>query len=73
MIQSKSANKNTLKHSPNQNHYVLKTLNLGVSKNWGTPKSSILIGFSIINFIHFGGKPPLFLETAIVIVRYIKG
>ena len=28
----------------------------------GTPKSSILIGFSIIFTIHFGG-PPLFLET----------
>ena len=27
------------------------------------PKSSILIGFSIIFTIHFGGKIPLFLET----------
>ena len=34
----------------------------GVSKNRGTPKSSILVGFSIIFTIHFGG-PPLFLET----------
>ena len=34
---------------------------LGVSKNNGTPKSSILIGFSIINTIHFG--VPFFLET----------
>ena len=32
--------------------------NLGVSKNNGTPKSSILIGFSIIFTIHFGGKIP---------------
>ena len=32
-------------------------LKMGVSKNRGTPKSSILIGFSIIN------HPPLFLET----------
>ena len=32
---------------------------MGVSKNNGTPKSSILIGFSIIFTIHFGG-PPLF-------------
>ena len=34
---------------------------LGVSKNSGTPKSSILTGFSIIFTIHFG--VPLFLET----------
>ena len=33
---------------------------MGVSKNRGTPKSSILIGFSIIFTIHFGGFP-LFL------------
>ena len=36
---------------------------MGVSKKSGTPKSSILIGFSIINPIHFG--VPLFLETPI--------
>ena len=36
---------------------------MGVSKNRGTPKSSILIGFSIIFTIHFG--VPLFLETPI--------
>ncbi len=34
-----------------------------VSKNKGTPKLSILIGFSIILTIHFG--VPLFLETPI--------
>ena len=34
---------------------------VGVSKNNCTPKSSILIGFSIIFTIHFGGKIPLFL------------
>ncbi len=34
---------------------------VGVSKNSGTPKSSILIGFSIIFTIHFG--VPWFLET----------
>ena len=39
-----------------------KRSDMGVSENNGTPKSSILIGFSIIN--HFGGKP-LFLETPI--------
>ena len=36
---------------------------MGVSKNSGTPKSSILIGFSITKTIHFG--VPLFLETSI--------
>ena len=36
---------------------------MGVSKNNGTPKSSILIGFSVIFNIHFG--IPLFLETSI--------
>ena len=35
---------------------------MGISENSGTPKSSILIVFSIIN-IHFG--VPLFLETPI--------
>ena len=35
-------------------------LEMGVSKNNGTPKSSILIGFSIIFTIHFGGFPPIF-------------
>ena len=34
---------------------------LDVSENSGTPKSSILIGFSIINHPFFG--VPLFLET----------
>ena len=37
---------------------------MGVSENGGTPKSSILIGFSIRNSIHFGvplffGFPPI--------------
>ena len=37
-------------------------LQMGVSKNRGKPpKSSILIGFSIIFTIHFGGKNPIFL------------
>ena len=31
---------------------------MDVSKKNGTPKSSILIGFSIIFTIHFGGKIP---------------
>ena len=41
-------------------------VDMGVSENrCGTPKSSILIGFSIIKFIHFG--VPLFLETPIFV------
>ena len=40
---------------------VLLTKNyMDVSQNNGTPKSSILIGFSIIFTIHFGGKTPYF-------------
>ena len=38
---------------------------MDVSENSGTPKSSILIGFSIIFTIHFG--VPLFLETPVYI------
>ena len=38
---------------------------IGISKNNGTPKSSISIGFSIIFTIHFGGFTPYFLETSI--------
>ena len=33
---------------------------MGVSKNNGTPKSSILIRFSNIYTIHFGGVPSIF-------------
>ena len=42
---------------------------MGVSENSGTPKSSILIGFSIINHPLWG--TPLFLETSIYSVHYI--
>ncbi len=38
---------------------------MGVSKKRGTPKSSILIGFSIIFTIHFGGFTPIFGLTPI--------
>ncbi len=38
---------------------------MDVSKNRGTPNSSILIGFSIIFTIHFGGFPPIFGNTHI--------
>ena len=37
---------------------------VGVSKNSGTPKSSILIGFSIINHL-FSGFPPIFGNTQV--------
>ena len=40
---------------------------MGVSKNRGTPKSSILIGFSLINH-PFWGTVPLFLETPIYLI-----
>ena len=40
---------------------------MDVSENRGTPKSSILIGFSIINH-HFG--VPLFLETPIYLQTF---
>ena len=47
----------------NHINYISIYIYMGVSKNNGTPKSSILIGFSIIFTIHFG--VPLFLETSI--------
>ena len=40
---------------------------MGVSKNSGTPKSSISIGVSIIFTIHFG--VPLYLETPIYLQK----
>ena len=43
----------------------LQVLFMGVSKNNGTPKSSILMGFSIINCKPFIFGVPLFLETPI--------
>ena len=45
--------------------FKLKPINLDVSKNKGTPKSSILIGFSFINYPFLGtpilGNPSIFL------------
>ena len=38
---------------------------MDVSENSDTPKSSILIGFSIMFTIHFGGFPPIFGSTPI--------
>ena len=40
-------------------------LYMGVSENYGIPKSSNLIGFSIIFTIHFGFFSHYFLETSI--------
>ena len=45
-------------------------VDMDVSENSGTPKSSILIGFSIIFTIHFG--VPLFLETPISTIKIYK-
>ena len=42
---------------------------VGISKNNGTPKSSILIGFSIINHPFWG--TPIFGNTHIYIYIYI--
>ena len=40
---------------------IIINTHMGVSKNrGGPPKSSILIGFSLIFTIHFGGFPPIF-------------
>ena len=36
---------------------------MDVSKNRGTPKSSILIGFSVIFTIHLGGFPTILGNT----------
>ena len=51
--------------------FLLETIifrcKLGVSKNRGTPKSSILIGFSLIFTIHFGGFPSIFGNTQLLV------
>ena len=43
---------------------------MGLSINRGTPKSSILIGFSIIFTIHFGGPTLIFGNTHIMIFSW---
>ena len=46
---------------------------MGVSKNNGTPKSSILIGFSMKWTVHFGGfTTPIFGNTHISIFKKIQ-
>ncbi len=47
----------------------LLRIDMGVSKNRGTPKSSILIGFSIINHPFWG--TPIFGNTHIDSVVYL--
>ena len=44
---------------------------MGVSKNNGTPKSSNLVGCSIIFTIHFGVFPPIFGNIHIYIISPI--
>ena len=44
----------------------LSRIQLDVSKNNGTPKSSILIGFSLIFTIHFGGFSPYFRKHPVL-------
>ena len=65
LLKTKSTNKNPKKKycsklpwKSNSGNKV-ETHHLGVSKNSGTPKSSILIGFSIINH-PFWGPTPIF-------------
>ena len=63
MLKNMCQIKSSLQQSKGKNrlkqHDWKSTINMGVSKNNGTPKSSILIGFSIIN-LHFGGFYPYF-------------
>ena len=51
---------------------ALHFLYMGVSKYSGTPKSSILIGFSMKFTIHFGGFTPIFGSTPIFIFSKIN-
>ena len=44
---------------------------MGVSKNNGTSKSSILIGFSMKQTIHFGGFPPIFGNNHMFLLTFI--
>ena len=48
---------------PQHFHAASSSMHMGVSKNRGTPKSSILIGFSIINHPFWG--TPIFGNTHI--------
>ena len=45
---------------------------MGVFKNWGTPKSSILVGFSIINHPFWGFFPYFWKHPYIYIYTYPK-
>ena len=53
---------NRFKRFPNQPAVSRYVIPVGVSKNKGTPKSSILIGFSIIDH-PFWGPTPIFGNT----------
>ena len=54
------ARKRTLGYEKNEKKPSMLLRNVGVSKNRGTPKSSILIGFSIINHPFWGIRIVLF-------------
>ena len=45
---------------------------MGVSKNSGTPKSSILIRFSITFSIHFGGTPIFWKHPYASFMRFVR-
>ena len=55
---------------PKHTKKVLLYIYMGVSENSGTPKSSILIGFSIINHPFWG--TPIFGNTHIYIYQRIS-
>ena len=52
-------------------HWQLRCLDMGVSLNGGTPKSSILIGFSIINHPFWGS--PYFRKPPYISVMFLVG
>ena len=52
-----------ISHQSKESVVICHSIYMGVSLNGGTPKTSILIGFSIINHSILG--VPLFLETPI--------
>ena len=53
---------------PSTNHICIVCINMDVSENSGTPKSSILIGFSIINHPFWG--TPILGNTHMFIFTY---
>ncbi len=62
-------------HGKTENHRLKHTLgrNMGVSKNNGNPKSSILIGFSIINHPFWGPAPIFWKHPYANVPRRLSG